>query len=683
MARILADRLSEASRGAFVGREREVRSVSEAVQAPETPFAVAFIRGPGGIGKTSLLRAIVESLPRDYLKLGLVCRDIPPTAHGVLSAIAALIGMDAERTDIEALSQRLSSGASRGVIVFDNYDAFGLADSWLRQALLPALPSSIVTLIASRGRPSPGWTTDPGWADMFREVELGALDAAQSLRMLCSRGLSEEQARRINEFTRGHPLALELAAAAGRARPDLHIEDTAIPHVVQRLTEMFLSGHDAHMVEALEACSTVRRITEPLLASMLESPSKREEFDAARNLSFVSAMHDGLVLHDVMWDTISYGLAQRDPALHAKYRLRAWQYLTDASRRSAKTVWQYTADLLYLVQNPHIRNAFFRPGAMDVPIAPALRADREAIERICTGTEPKESAYWLLRWLERHPETFFVARSAQHRVAGVHITFELGRVDPGLLREDPVTAAWCAHLDANPVLPHERVLFGRRWLTREIGEGLSPVQAACWLDLKRLYMEMRPNLRRVYAPVVDIACFAPLVTPLGFLPIGEAQVSLGGSTYYTAMLDFGPTSVDGWLSRVVGLELAAESGAQATAVPALLAPRNGPFLNWINASRGEDVKLISVDDVSYFQSDTKYTRVVAAGRDWLIRKTIKELARELDPSMFLQMHRAAIVNLSAVESVGRDLKGHLVLRMKNRSEMLAVSQPYAHLFRGM
>jgi hypothetical protein len=682
MARILADRLSEASRGSFVGRESEVRSVSEAVQAPEPPFAVAFIRGPGGIGKTSLLRAIVESLPKNYLKLRLDCRDIEPTAHGVLSAIAALIGMDAERTDIEALSQRLSTGASRGVIVFDNYDAFGLADSWLRQALLPALPSSIVTLIASRGRPSPGWTTDPGWADMFREVELGALDAAQSLKVLCSRGLSEEQARRINEFTRGHPLALELAAAAGRAHPDLHIEDTAIPHVVQRLTEMFLSGLDAHMVEALEACSTVRRITEPLLASMLESPSKREEFDAARSLSFVSAMHDGLVLHDVMRDTISYGLAQRDPALHAKYRLRAWQYLTDASRRSAKTVWQYTADLLYLVQNPLIRNAFFRPGAMDVSITPALRADREAIERICTGTEPKESADWLLRWLERHPETFFVARTGQYRVAGVHITFEPGRVDQALLREDPVTAAWCAHLDANPVLPHERVLFGRRWLTREIGEALSPVQAACWLDFKRLYMEMRPNLRRVYCPVIDVACFAPLVTPLGFVPIEEAQVSLG-STYYTAMLDFGPTSVDGWLSRVVGLELAAEGGAQAAAVPAVTASRNGPFLNWINASRGADVKLLSVGDVSYFQSDSKYTRVVAEGRDWLIRKTIKELADELDPSVFLQMHRATIVNLGAVESVGRDVKGHVVLRIKNRSETLPVSQPYAHLFRGM
>ena len=112
-------------------------------------------------------------------------------------------------------------------------------------------------------------------------------------------------------------------------------------------------------------------------------------------------------------------------------------------------------------------------------------------------------------------------------------------------------------------------------------------------------------------------------------------------------------------------------------------PRTGQYLRWINASRGEDVQLITIEEVRYFQSDMKYTRVVAAKRDGLIRKTIKELVAELDPSMFWQMHRAAIVNLNAVESVGRDLKGHVVLRLKDRPELLSVSQPYAHLFRQM
>jgi DNA-binding LytR/AlgR family response regulator len=111
--------------------------------------------------------------------------------------------------------------------------------------------------------------------------------------------------------------------------------------------------------------------------------------------------------------------------------------------------------------------------------------------------------------------------------------------------------------------------------------------------------------------------------------------------------------------------------------------RAGQHLRWINASRGEDVQLITIEEVRYFQSDMKYTRVVAAKREGLIRKTIKELVEELDPSMFWQMHRATIVNLNAVESVGRDLAGHVVLRLKDRKEVLQVSQPYAHLFRQM
>jgi DNA-binding LytR/AlgR family response regulator len=98
------------------------------------------------------------------------------------------------------------------------------------------------------------------------------------------------------------------------------------------------------------------------------------------------------------------------------------------------------------------------------------------------------------------------------------------------------------------------------------------------------------------------------------------------------MLDFGPASVDGWLSRLVGLELTAESDAKAPAIADAKAARNGRFLEWINASRGEEVQLVNIDEVRYFKSDTKYTRVVASGREWLISKTIKELVEELDPA---------------------------------------------------
>jgi DNA-binding LytR/AlgR family response regulator len=111
--------------------------------------------------------------------------------------------------------------------------------------------------------------------------------------------------------------------------------------------------------------------------------------------------------------------------------------------------------------------------------------------------------------------------------------------------------------------------------------------------------------------------------------------------------------------------------------------QRGVHLRWINASKGEEVQLITTDEIKYFHSDTKYTRVVALKREGLIRKSIKELAEELDPATFWQIHRSTIVNLNAIESVARDMNGHVILRLKDRSETLQVAQPYAHLFRQM
>src|SRR5688572_3634542 len=112
------------------------------------------------------------------------------------------------------------------------------------------------------------------------------------------------------------------------------------------------------------------------------------------------------------------------------------------------------------------------------------------------------------------------------------------------------------------------------------------------------------------------------------------------------------------------------------------APANS-YLRWINASLGADVKLITVDEICYFQSDTKYTRVVTADAESLIRKSLKELLDELDPASFWQIHRSTIVNVSAIAGVSRDFAGRLTVRLKQRKETLPVSQPFAHLFRQM
>ena len=106
-------------------------------------------------------------------------------------------------------------------------------------------------------------------------------------------------------------------------------------------------------------------------------------------------------------------------------------------------------------------------------------------------------------------------------------------------------------------------------------------------------------------------------------------------------------------------------------------------LRWINASRGNAVRLITVEEVLYFKADNKYTLVVTRDGESVIRKTIKELTEELDPSMFWQIHRSSLVNVNAIDSVVRDIGGRVQLRLKQRSEALPVSDAYVHLFRQM
>ncbi|MDQ1812997.1 LytTR family DNA-binding domain-containing protein [Massilia sp. CCM 9210] len=106
-------------------------------------------------------------------------------------------------------------------------------------------------------------------------------------------------------------------------------------------------------------------------------------------------------------------------------------------------------------------------------------------------------------------------------------------------------------------------------------------------------------------------------------------------------------------------------------------------LVWLTASAGTETRLIMVEDVAYFQADSKYTVVMTAQGEALLRKPIRELLEALDPAMFRQIHRSTIVNLKAIASVARDETGRGVLRLRTRPETLAVSQPFMALFRAM
>jgi DNA-binding LytR/AlgR family response regulator len=106
-------------------------------------------------------------------------------------------------------------------------------------------------------------------------------------------------------------------------------------------------------------------------------------------------------------------------------------------------------------------------------------------------------------------------------------------------------------------------------------------------------------------------------------------------------------------------------------------------LSWIRASVGQEVRLISVEDVVYFEANDKYTSVFTAEGEALIRTPLKELVDRLDPGRFWQVHRGTVVNLAHVASSVRDLAGRVTLRMKSRPERVTVSRAYAHRFKQM
>ena len=104
-------------------------------------------------------------------------------------------------------------------------------------------------------------------------------------------------------------------------------------------------------------------------------------------------------------------------------------------------------------------------------------------------------------------------------------------------------------------------------------------------------------------------------------------------------------------------------------------------LKWIRASLGNQTRLINIEEVLFFQSDTKYTRIVQKDAESLVRTPLKELIEGLDDEVFWQVHRGVIVNAHAIDRAVREGPEKLVIHLKGHKETLPVSRQYFHLFR--
>jgi DNA-binding LytR/AlgR family response regulator len=237
-----------------------------------------------------------------------------------------------------------------------------------------------------------------------------------------------------------------------------------------------------------------------------------------------------------------------------------------------------------------------------------------------------------------------------------------------------------------------------------VGDGLSAVQQALALRPEVLFFDIRMPGQSGLEAAAELA---------DAWPAGQRFPALVFVTAYDqyAVQAFEAQAVDYLLKPVQAARLqktvqklqkvlaaqepvATDSGAipdsTLAQLRALLQAAPGPVgapapgrLEVIQASQGAQIHLVPVAEVQYFEAADKYVRVLTAEREYLIRTPLKELAAQLDPAQFWQVHRGTLVRATAIAAAQRDEAGRLFLQLRTRPERLAVSRLYAHQFKGM
>ncbi len=504
---------------AVVGRDHELARLRDEA-AP-----ITWVHGIAGCGKTALLRAFA-----DENVAWIDCRSVEPTEQGFHAALEKALG-----------------GRELETLVLDGFHGLPLLDMWLRMTFLPQLPAGARVVISSREPPMAAWAADFG--PLLRTMALGPLAPAAAEEVLRRNGVSPDRAAALNRFAHGHPLSLILAAGA-----------PALPAVVDTLAGLYLDGLDAATRRALDAASITRRVTLSLLGALLPGDVPHEAFERLRALPFTELGADGLVVQDTVRETVAALLRAGDPAAHRRLKVAAWHHLRAEMRDAApQDLWRYTADMLYLLENPALRAIYFPTTAPTHAHEPARPDDWPGIEAIARLREPEDGVAIIRLWWEHHPQTFVVARDANGEVSGFYYLFVPRDVSPRVIDADPVACAWRDHLRRDP-LPHGQVaLFIRGW-----GQRAAPTPAAgepsICLDIKRTYLALRPALTRVYLPVPDLGEGAQQLAALTFHHVPGYDAQVGGVTQHTLVSDFGPGSVDGWLADMGARELHLDTG---------------------------------------------------------------------------------------------------------------------------
>lgn len=551
----LAGRLRGAERDSFVGRADELELFAAALGDGAASFAVLFVHGPGGVGKTALLRRMsVAAAEAGVDPVLLDCRDVPASPEGFTSSLAAAMGLPRGGDPVEALRDR-----DRPVLLVDTFERCAGLQSWLRAQFLPRLPADAVTVLAGRRPPEPSWRLDPAWQGLLRPIALRDLSRTDAVALLERRGVDPAVHERALAATGGHPLALCLVAELVRAGEVVApVPDAGSPEVVRVLLGRFADEAATPRQRAVLAlCAHARVTTETLLREVLDEPAAAELFEWLRDRSFVEESSEGLHPHDLARDVLDGDLRWRDPGRYADLHAALRRYLVSRMASPAADPFRCWQDLMFL----HRRNPAMAPfltwevdtGVYEDVYRPV---DRPAVLAMTEAAEGPESAAHCAGWLDRQPQACRVYRRADGGPpAGFAVDLRLTTPEPGDAVADPVIAAVGAYLQTRPPLrPGERVEVLRTFVVPGAYHRPSPVmdliQVRCALGWTR-----PPQPAVSVLVLADPGFWARQMTYIDHAPAGQATVD--GRTFTLFAHDWRAVPFHDWLAAMHDRELAA------------------------------------------------------------------------------------------------------------------------------
>jgi hypothetical protein len=501
--------------------------LSGAAQAP----LVAYLHGPGGIGKSSLVRY--------------AARQAELAGRRVVHVDARFLDADPRRLEEAAAPACAEPGA---VLLIDTFEQCQPLETWLRETFLLRLADNAIVVLASRAAPDAEWSLDPGWAQLFIALAVRPLDPAQSHALLAARGVPAEQRGAFVGFAGGSPLALSLAASVPPAAPGAPWEPTGdvLTTLVERLVGDLPSVVHRRALEVVAQAYVTR---EPLLRAVLGDEDTDTVFSWLRQLSYIEITPEGLHPHDAVRATLAADLRWRDPERYDDVRARISLAGLHAVRSAAADdALLRVAEWMFLFRDqggPDLYNYRTHPHIEDTPLC---SEDVPGVLRMAEEAEGPASAAAVAHWLRRQPEAFRV-----HRYAGssAPVSFmAILRLDAPLPEDraqDPVIAAvWDLVEAAAPLGPGEHL--GIRRFAVQPGGQQRPSPLMELISRRTIAEEMRTQQRAVTFTVFEDADrWGRYLAKAGMPKV--AAVDVGGLRQHVFGRDWRRQTVEQWVQH--------------------------------------------------------------------------------------------------------------------------------------